>query len=350
MSQIIDRMPIIERDILTLVKEINQNEPNKEALIEALLYNIIHIFQASHTYLALVYKLIFYTYNHNADPTVACAILNGFIQFGQSPKGSDYKPMIDFFVIEAFHGLLRIAGWAILKPCMISLKNTIPNFKNEPLFKHILMCIIIQLKHDLNNPSTSSELCYYLPNEKSYVLGWFSYIVAGTYYSEIYNTKLSPKQLRKNMMRYRKLMGQLRQNVTYVERVQPETKPIEENWQGILNTLETADYQWVSDLVSKTVNTDEDETEPEPLKETEAVKETEPVKEKSPSPEPLHTHEKQGKEPSPAPSPEELESEPLEADGVEGAEPLAENGVEGAEPLPLVKNTSWFYSLFGWSS
>jgi hypothetical protein len=207
-------------------------------------------------YLALVYKLIFYTYKHNSRPEIACELLSGLIQFGQSQAGAPYKPMLDYFAIEAFNGLLQMRGWTILKPCVNTLKETLLNYKSEPLFKHIVACIVKQLRQDVNDMPYSSDLCYHLPHEKSYVLGWFSYIIASTYYDG--KPKLTAKQLRKYMMFYRKLLIRLRKNVVeYVIYLKPETKNIAEKWESILEALDSSEYQWAGKLVSRTLAEEE---------------------------------------------------------------------------------------------
>jgi hypothetical protein len=247
----------IPEQILSLIKEIN--EAQKESLGDTLAKVLTAILcgsPAEQHYLAEVYKLIFYTYAHNAQPEIACELLSGFVRFGQSVAGAPFKPMLDYFAIEAFNGLLEMRGWAILKPCVKTLKETLANYKSEPLFKHIISCIVKQLQQDVNDMPYSSDLCYYLPHEKSYVLGWFSYIVATSYYAVIDNnkTKLNAKQLRKNMMFYRKLLIRLRRNVAeYVIYSKPETKNIEEKWESIEQALGASDYEWAGELIYNTL-------------------------------------------------------------------------------------------------
>jgi hypothetical protein len=249
-------MPLPEQ-ILSLIKEIN--EVQKESLGDTLAKVLTAILcgsPAEEHYLAEVYKLIFYTYAHNAQPEIACELLSGFVRFGQSVAGAQFKPMLDYFAIEAFNGLLEMRGWAILKPCVKTLKETLANYKSEPLFKHIISCIVKQMQQDVNDMPYSSDLCYHLPHEKSYVLGWFSYIVATSYYAVIDNnkTKLNAKQLRKNMMFYRKLLIRLRRNVAeYVIYPKPETKNIEEKWESIEEALGASEYEWAGELIANTL-------------------------------------------------------------------------------------------------
>ena len=213
--QIEDRL---HDEIITLVRLINEsNKKEIKDLISNILYNTFYIYEDIR-YIYIPYKLIFHTYKQ--DPEISYNILSGFIQFGQSQEGNQYKPMIDYFVIEAFNGLLKLGGWTILKPCIIILKNNIHKLTKEPIIKHILTSIVLQLLKERDDTTAISNLCYNLPREKSFTWGWFSYYIANALHygpNKIGSNKIGPhkvgqKQLRKNMMIYRKLITKLRIN------------------------------------------------------------------------------------------------------------------------------------------
>ncbi len=322
---------ILKEQLITLITQINSQHLNTiREITVTLLYNSFCVFKTTKPYVSLLYRLIFHTYKEN--PLIAFHILSGFIKFGQYCH--TYKPLIDYFVIEAFNALQKEYGWAILKPCAIALREI--HYINEPLFQHMIGCIVRQLKQDTNDMPYSSDLCYNLPREKSYTWGWFSFDIARAYYSDNRN-EISAKQLRNNMMLYRKLLTKLRKNVLDIVRITNEpTVKIEENMNSILNVL--AKYYWAADIIDETL--DDESEEAEPL--ADEVEGAEPLAE------PFEEPQEDGVEGA------EPLAEPFEEpqSGVEGAEPLAEpqeqpqSGVEGAEPLE--KNSSWLYRLFGW--
>ena len=102
---------LLQNQIITLVKELNAEQNTIAELTDHILYNIFCIYKNTN-YLSQVYKLIFYAFKQK--PELAYSMLSGFIQFGQSPSGNQYKPLLDYFAIEAFNGLLKMGGWAIL--------------------------------------------------------------------------------------------------------------------------------------------------------------------------------------------------------------------------------------------
>ena len=334
---------ILQDQLITLVTEINaQNLNTIREITVTILYNSLCV-KTSKLYVSLLYRLIFHTYKEN--PLIAFHILSGFIKFGQCYN--TYKPLIDYFVMEAFNALQKEYGWAILKPCAIALREI--DYTNETLFQHMIGCVVRQLKQDTNDMPYSSDLCFNLPREKSYTWGWFSFDIARAYCSD--NTKeMNAKQLRNNMMLYRKLLTKLRKNVLDIVRITNEpTVKIEENWNSILNVL--AKYYWAADIIDETLNDDESEV-------ADGVEGAQPFEDGVEGAEPFEdgveeTEPQAKEEPLAEPQEQPLAETP---DGVEGAEPLAEpqeqplaepkGGVEGAEPLE--KNNSWLYKLFGW--
>jgi hypothetical protein len=184
-------------------------------------------------------------------------MLSGFILLGQTKDGEPYKPLIDYFVIEAFKSLQKEYGWAILKPCLTAL-HTI-NYRNELLFQYIVSCIVKQLNKDINELPYNSDLCFHLPREKSFTWGWFSFDIAKAYYTvlfykrkELRGKELRGKELRNVMMLYRKLLTKLRKTGLDVVRIpsEPATK-IEGNWDSLLSVL--AEYKRANDIVDATL-------------------------------------------------------------------------------------------------
>ena len=173
-----------------------------------------------------IYEIIFMSAGSEQNSETAYYILCGFIQFGHSEEGFQYKPMLDHFAIEAFDGLVERFGWSVIKPCVLTLQYNFINAPYEPLFNHIINRIINQLQYDINNCTTSynSDLCNYLPREKSFTWGWFSRYVACAYFPKVTGnlTTITPKQMRTKLMHYRKLIGKLRKNV--IVKFVPATK------------------------------------------------------------------------------------------------------------------------------
>jgi hypothetical protein len=248
----------IQEQVIALVHMINTGQLVLLSELSAtIIHNSLFLCEKTTTYLSILYQLIFHTYKSN--PTAACHILNGFIQFGQSTNGAVYKPMVDYFIVEAYTGLFKIGGWAVLKPCVSVLRASNPNYLNDALFKHILAQIVRQLKQDENDRPYSSNLCYNLPREKSFSWGWFSYDLARAYFNTTTEVP-NAKQLRKYMMLYRKLLTGLRKNALDNVVFHPEThRKIEENWPEFLIALR--EYTWASDIIKNTIN-DDDTAEP----------------------------------------------------------------------------------------
>jgi hypothetical protein len=319
----------IPAQIATLIQMINTGHLNSVSEITiSIIYNSLYLYKTPAQYLSVLYQLIFRTYKYN--PTAACHILNGFIQFGQSEYGVLYKPMFDYFTIEAYTALFKQGGWDVVKPCLLVLRSSDPNYLNDPLFKYILAQIVKQLKQDETDMPYSSDLCYKLPREKSFTWGWFSYDLARAYYTDSTRSDkiILPKQLRMYMMLYRRLLTKLRQNraedAVFNSDISSQAASIklEENWADMLYVLQK-EYKWASDLIKNTIidTIEDDLPEPEPV----VVPEPEPEPVVVPEPEPIVP------EPVAVPEPEPIvvampEPEPIV---VAAPEPVKE------------KNTSW---------
>jgi hypothetical protein len=367
---------LLQEHMLDLINQINNKQISIKEKTDTILYKCLcksNDEDIPILYISILYKLIFHCYKQ--APEVTYQILSGFIHFGQSVNGRQFKPMMDYFAIEAINGLLKMGGWSILKPCLITLYKNIQNLNKEPIFKHILERICRQLKTDVNDVY-SSDLCYNLPREKSFTWGWFSYIIAEAYYGES-NSIVSAKNTRQYMMYYRKLLTTLRKNMVEVTLNEDQDVDvpfqIEETWNGILKTFNTAEYQWVNMIVAvcitgknnkraatseaatseaATSEAEPSEAEPSEAEPSEAEpSEAEPSEAEPSEAEPSEAA-KSGAEPSEA---EPSEAEPIEVITPSEAEPSEAEPIEVITPSEAeaetepIKNTSWLYSLFGWS-
>jgi len=315
-----------EEQIIALVEQIKAQ--NSEAVTEMTASFLSAVFSKSHTYFPVLYKLILHTYRHS-PPEMACALLKGFIHTTSTHTTSTHttsthttsthttsahttsrnKPLLDYLVVEAYHGLFKMGGWSLLKPCVLMLKN----HKEERLYQYILTSVVDQLKQDyLIEPST--DLCFNLPREKSFSWGWFSYEVAAYYTYGVPNLKLNAKKLRNCMMVYRKVLTHLRQNCektslpAYASQAYAayDTTPL--SWQTILTMLDVPEYQWASDIIADEIAADEIEADAVAADADEVAVEANEV-----------------------------------ADAVEANEAPLANAVAPRE------KKSWFYSLFSWS-
>jgi hypothetical protein len=324
---------MIKDQFITLINEINaENVHTIREMTAVLLYNSLCLLKTSKLYLSLLYRLLFHTYKKN--PLVSSHMLGGFILLGQTKDGELYKPLIDYFVIEAFKSLQKEYGWAILKPCLTAL-HTI-NYRNELLFQYIVSCIVKQLEKDVNELPYNSDLCFHLPREKSFTWGWFSFDIAKAYYAVLfYNRKeLRGKELRNVMMLYRKLLTKLRKTGLHVARIpnQSATK-IEENWASLLSVL--AEYKWANDIVDATL-TDcaENKVETNAVEASTSANEVEVVA--------------SANEVEAVASANEVVVEAASANEVV-VEAASTNAVVAEPELhPSEKNNSWLYKLFGW--
>ena len=256
---------LIRFEIVELIKDINNNEPrdvceNTEKLLYRIYEDIITSEEIEHV--SVLYCLIFYAYKKN--PILGYHMLSGFLQFGQSDEGLKYKPLLDHLAIEAFDKLIEIGGWAILKECINNLRDNLTHLIHEPIFKHILSRITRQLYEDENeelNPDNLSDICHHLPREKSFTWGWFSYYITEAYYIYAYDDSsyvANKKQMRNNLMQYRKLITMLRRYVPTddpdlvkqeIELKMKAFENIEESWEGILLGLSLPEYKWGADLI-----------------------------------------------------------------------------------------------------
>ena len=234
-----------------LINQINSNDKFVVREMTAIILNdIFENYEAGDGSLSLLYKLIFHTSKHN--PEMACYMLCGFIQFGQTQQGYNYKPMLDHFVMKAFDGLKQQMGWSIIKPCILSLDKSFDNIYNEPLFDYIVYQVVGQMRYDINVfPYYISDICHYLPREKSFIWGWFARNIAVSYYSQhgINKNNISSKQLRKYLMYYRKTITNLRKIVPCVERKIESDTFLQQDWNEIINILNTIEYQWAGDII-----------------------------------------------------------------------------------------------------
>ena len=327
----------INEQIMVLVKQINnQKKTDIKSLTAKILYDIFYIYEDTRS-LSIPYKLIFHTYKQ--DPEISYNILSGFLEFGENKEdGQSYKPMIDYFAVEAFNGLLQMGGWSIIKPCLMILKENNCNLSTEPLLKHILTCIVTQLKKDNDESFPISNICYHLPRETSYSWGWFSYYIAHAFYSGINTKTLTAKQKRKNMMLYRKMITNLRKNSLEFVNNPTTTKheyssvKIGEDWHSMLNTLNSYEYKWASNILYSSLN----EEAPAPAAQVEEAP-AEQAEQAAPAP-----AEQSEQAPAPAPAPA-----PAAEQSAEQAEQASAEQVP-APAAPETKNNSWLYSMLGW--
>ena len=255
------------QDIINLVKLINNIQGDDDInpicdITTDVIHNILHENKDPYFNLSVLYRLIFATFKMNPD--VSYQLLNGFLKFGQSPAGQKYKPMFDFFIMEAFDGLVRQGGWSILKNCVNFLFANLKSVRNEPIFKHILLRITDQLYKDITetNPENISDICYNLPREKSFSWGWFSYYIACAYYSRPHSlqTTLNATKTRKYLMNYRQMITYLRRNVVNVDmssgmqQAAAAGKKINDIWSNILNAVDVPEYQWAVDVIRTVTN------------------------------------------------------------------------------------------------
>jgi len=256
---------IIKFEIVELVKEINKNHsdylcPQTENILYHIYKDIITSEEVEN--ISVLYRLIFYAYKQN--PILSYQLLSGFLQFGQSDDGIQYKPLLDHLAIEVVDNLISLGGWSILKDCMNSLRDNLINLQNEAIFKHIVSRIVKQLyadEHEEESRDNLSDICHYLPREKSFTWGWFSYYIAEAYYvADPYHMVdvtnfTNKKKMRNYLMNYRKLITSLRQFVPIDEpHVITEYFPVEnklkETWEGVLDGLSLPDYKWAIDLIN----------------------------------------------------------------------------------------------------
>jgi hypothetical protein len=252
---------IIKFEIIEMVKDINKNDPSYICQqTETLLYHIFKDIITSEEVenISVIYRLIFHSFKQN--PIIAYQILSGFLQFGQSSEGRKCKPLLDHLAIETFDKLIALGGWSILKDCVNTLRDNLDNIDAEPIFLHIISSIVKQLsadEHEPENPDNISDICHYLPREKSFVWGWFSYYIALAYYSA--PLPVNKNKMRNCLMKYRKLLNNLRQIVPSDD---PSIIQINEishiipTWDDILLSL-NEENKWASEFIKNLLLTSE---------------------------------------------------------------------------------------------
>jgi hypothetical protein len=247
---------IIQYETRELVKHINENDP--QTLCEKtdnLLYSIFQNTDITEEikYLSVIYRLIFQAYKQN--PFLSYQLLSGFLRFGNSAEGTPYKPLLDHLAIKAFNKLFELGSWSILRDCINILRMNLDTFDTEPLFQHIISRIVKQLRRDekeTENLSEVSDICHYLPREKSFVWGWFAYYVAAAYYGANQEV-LNNKKLRKHLMQYRKMITGLRKIVQCENPTTGGIQPYEhvkDSWADILLVLASEEHKWAVDLIN----------------------------------------------------------------------------------------------------
>ena len=274
---------IVEILMVQLINDINSGaemEKIKENT-EVLLYNILCINELNrnfskeekYDYISILYRFIFYTYEKKSS-LVSLNILSGFLDFGKNIEGSQYKQLLDDLMIKAFDFIVDKYGWSILEEFMITMKKNIDRFEDEPLFNHIINTIIMQLKNDekvLTNSdhklrNTISNISYYLPREKSFKWGWFSYYIAYAHQSHHQDQPQTKRLFSKSLMKYRKLISLLRTKTslcvlkndknnnsgsTLFDVIINDNNIIDQKWNIICSLLNNEYCKWVNELMSR---------------------------------------------------------------------------------------------------
>ena len=241
-------------------------------------------------YIKDIYKLIFYFQPKNIN--ISTSIICGFIQFGKKKSWKNYRPMIDYFLMESFDILLKQCGWCIIKPIMNMLHNNIYNFQTETLFSYVSSKIIRQLiedivimneiktnknnndndniKNNINTDSSISELCYHVPREKSFSFGWYSYYIACELYENknYYKKQLKQTQIRHYLMNYRKIINELRNNsILEIGNYSEEEDEIDIylNYVTVEEELKTDKYNYIDKIVDFILDSPKKEIKVQPL-------------------------------------------------------------------------------------
>ena len=280
---------IMQKQLIDIIDEIKQGEITYiSEMTDTLLYNLFCVYNNDITYdetmdyVSLLYRLIFQTHKH--QPEIAYHIISGFMRFGQSVDGQNYKPMLDHYIMEAFDHLVQTNGWSILKKFVTILRYNLVKVENETVFNYILLHISAQLAKD-NEDSEAvtceaeacdkqiSDLCYNLPREKSFTWGWFSYYIARIYCSrqnvDANNALITPKKMRNYLMIYRRLLTKLRSsclhelpvsearaNVSVSEASDNVWEDEEIKWELVLYILNRTEYRWADNLIKTTTTND----------------------------------------------------------------------------------------------
>jgi hypothetical protein len=377
----------IKFEIVELLKAINKNDQETQSICEQTDTILSYIYKDVITSeeienLSVLYSLIFYAFK--IDPLLAYQVLSGFLRFGQSADGDKYKPLLDHLAIEAFDQLLAVGGWSILRDCINSFQENLSNLDAEPIFQHILSRIISQLytdDHEIDNPDHLSDICHYLPREKSYVWGWFSYYIASAYYGESYET-LNNKKLRNYLMQYRKLITGLRQMAPSDDPTTTMTASemdasfvmLSETWSELLTGLSTDEYIWAANLIEYLMGCPVP-VPTEPIKQPEQPEQLEQLEqaqaEQAPAEQPnahaelenliqqmIANIKKQADEEQPAwvevtrpPSPTEQSQAPAEQPQAPAEQPQAKQQEPAEQPQTEKKdttNTGGWFNWLGW--
>ena len=417
---------MMQKQIIDIIDEIKQGETTYiREMTDNLLYNLFCVYNndinydETMEYVSLLYRLIFQTHEH--QPEIAYHIISGFMRFGQSVDGQNYKPMLDHYVMEAFDYLIQTNGWSILKQFLTILRYNLEKVENGTVFNYILLHISAQLVKDeeaagkvevavASEAATSrnhiSDLCYNLPREKSFTWGWLSYYIARIYGARQnvdtnlnscdLQSSLTSKKMRNYLMIYRRLLTKLRRygahelptNIREAddERVSVSVSVSEANanvsdanananasvwvdqelnWDLVLNILNRNEYQWADNLIKMTTTNDKKacelaaaceaaaqsayETQSEVAKACEAAKACEVAKacEATTACKLAAALEKTVDSTYEVVALETCEV--VDAGVVVDADVVVDAGVVVDVPEKKTGNSSWFYSLLGWS-
>jgi hypothetical protein len=217
----------IENDIMNIFNTINTinnmgDLTNLSNEVKQVLYSIFINNKLTSSELNLytkdLYKMIIYFCKEKLNASIS--IICGFIEFGKNSAGTKYKPMIDYFMMETVDVLLKQCGWYIIKPLMNMLRNSIHKYQKENTFNYISNKIINQLNMDIISinslePIRISNVCNYVPRERSFTFGWYSYYIACQLYGNknYYKQTLKQTHIRNYLMNYRKIINELRKHV-----------------------------------------------------------------------------------------------------------------------------------------
>ena len=213
-NKIEEELNVLENMIKKDIEEKNNIKNIVKHLLNLILYintNTNDYSNETTNHLNKIYNLIF-EYSHK-DIYISTEVMCGFMLFGKSKNGKKSKPMIDYFMLEAIDILVETNGWSVIKPIVVMMKEEITNFEREQAFGYICKKIIKQLNTDKSMIQTSvSDLSRFLPRERSYEWGWFSYYIVSEMYqnNNKYSKPIKKRFLRKYLMEYRKLLTTLR--------------------------------------------------------------------------------------------------------------------------------------------
>ena len=278
----------ITNDIMFITNSItNQINTNISDEVEKLLKTIFINNRTSvietNSYTKDLYKLIIYFSKSN--PNASIKIMSGFIKFGKSNTGKQYKPMIDYFMMESVDLLLNECGWSIIKPLLNMLRENIKKLQKDSTFNYISNKIIKQINEDRTSvkivqeqeqeqPEPISNLCYYMPREKSFTFGWYSYYIACKLYGNkhYYNQSIKKTDIRHYLMNYRKMINELCCNIVimkpdednktvHAETVHTETLHIDLNYSDLQTEFNKPHYKRVNEIIETVLPIEEVPTE-----------------------------------------------------------------------------------------